>query len=167
MRKGDKANMEVDYIKPFLIASCSVLKSAANIEVDIENIYLKSCPPNKDQLLFSAPIKGKYQGRAVLGMSKETACTIASGMLKRASVTELDDLAFSAITEMANMILGNTMTIFSLIEAALDISLTLMPCPNMPINCLNEKILCVPLRGASHNVIELNLVLTDDKEPNV
>ncbi len=154
--------MEADYVKSFLVASCAVLKSAANIEVDIENTYLKSFTPHKDQVLFSAAIHGKYQGLVTLSMSKATACTIACGMLQRASIPELDELALSAISEMANMILGNTMTMFSLTGVALDISLSdFAGCPAILDCCPNPKTICVPLRAPSGNAIEFNLALSN------
>lgn len=152
--------MEVDYVRSFLIASCAVLKSAANIEVDIENTYIKSFTPNEDQVLFCAPIQGKYRGRAIVSMSKGTACTIASGMLKRSAVSELDELARSAISEMANMILGNTMTVFSLAGNGVDMASSgFAGYWDLSESGPGQETLCIPLKAASEEEMEINLAL--------
>jgi hypothetical protein len=55
----------------------------------------------------------------VISLSKETALSVASLMMGGMLVTELDDLSKSAISELGNMIMGNTATILQAEGSAL------------------------------------------------
>ena len=51
------------------------------------------------------------RGQAVFAMNQSVALDIASSMMGGMEAVELDELSKSAISELANMILGNTATI--------------------------------------------------------
>lgn len=53
------------------------------------------------------------QGNVVYNMTNETACQIASTMMNGMPVSELDDLAQSAVSELSNMLTANAATHFA------------------------------------------------------
>jgi len=53
------------------------------------------------------------QGNVVYNMTHETACQIASTMMNGMPVTELDELAQSAVSELGNMLTANAATHFA------------------------------------------------------
>ena len=57
-------------------------------------------------------ITGEMHGQVILSLKEDVACNIASHMLKGLPVPVFNDMAKSAVSELANMILGNAATIF-------------------------------------------------------
>ncbi|TYQ16392.1 UNVERIFIED_CONTAM: chemotaxis protein CheX [Acetivibrio alkalicellulosi] len=138
--------MNVEYINPFIEASQTVLKQSAGIDVKLGTVYIKDSPYASDNILIIVGLTGKIRGQAVFSMSKSIALSIASNMMGGMEVKELDEITKSAISELTNMILGNTATI--LYNKGIGIEITppsFLMGQNMQISSTKMKTICVPL----------------------
>lgn len=138
--------MNIEYINPFIEASQVVLKQSAGIDAKLGKVYLRSSPYKGDSILIFVGLTGKMRGQVVFTMKKEVALHIASCMMCGMPVTELDEISKSAISEMTNMILGNTATI--LYNKGIGIEITppsLLIGDNVQITPNKMKTVCVPL----------------------
>jgi len=114
--------MNVNYINPFIEASSMVIKKATGFQVKLGKVGLKTFPHKRPEITIAIGITGKIYGQALLSIEKDTAIQVASSMLMDEACYELDDLAKSALGELANMILGNTAAIFDNKGWSIDIS---------------------------------------------
>ncbi len=118
MRKA----LDVNNINPFLQSTISVFESVTQLK-------LKVGKPSLAQFEFGIPtytitvgVVGQMKGQAVLAMTLDHAKEIASRMMFGMPVTELDEMACSALNELSNMIMGNTATVFSTQGKLIDIT---------------------------------------------
>lgn len=156
--------MNVDYINPFLSAATSVMKDFCQIEVQMGKPYLTKTDFEGDRFLIMVGITGQLSGQVILSMSELTACDIASHMMMGMPVPELNDMAASAVSELSNMILGNSATIFSTLDKIIDITPpSICVGTNMSITVSDSKTICVPLHyDNGQKALELNIAVKDN-----
>lgn len=155
--------MNVEYINPFIEASQTVLKTSAGIDARLGNVYLKNAPYKSDTIVIIIGLTGKIRGQVVFSMGKQVAFGIASAMMFGMPVTELDEIAKSAISELTNMILGNTATI--LYNKGIGIEITppsLLMGDNMVITPNKMKTICIPLHLNDDDVLEIDVSVVDN-----
>lgn len=155
--------MNVEYINPFIEASQTVLKTSAGIDARLGNVYLKNAPYKSDTIVIIIGLTGKIRGQVVFSMGKAVALKIASAMMFGMSVTELDEIAKSAISELTNMILGNTATI--LYNKGIGIEITppsMLMGDNMVITPNKMKTICIPLHLNDQDVLEIDVSVVDN-----
>ena len=150
----------VEYINPFIAASKRVMKDFCNIDTDMGKPYLTKTVFEGDKFVILVGITGQLTGQVILSMSNETACNIASHMMMGMPVNELNDMAASAVSELANMILGNTATIFSTQGIIIDITPpSILVGKDMTITVSDSKTICVPLTYENDYALELNIAI--------
>ena len=156
-------SINVEYINPFINAAQSVLRDFCHIETTMGKPYLKQAEYEGSVLTIIIGITGELKGQVLFTMSKATACDIASHMMMGMPVPELNDMAKSAVSELANMILGNAATIFSTNNITLDITPpSVVLGENMVMTVSNSKTICVPLNFAESDVsVEINIALKE------
>lgn len=138
--------MKVEYINPFLKASVDVLRMMAQIEFTMGKPYLKTSPFTAENLIIVVGITGEIRGQAVISMTNDMAKTIASCMMMGMPVPEMDEMAKSALSELGNMIMGNSATLLFNQGVNIDITPpTLMMGENMSISSAQMTTLSVPL----------------------
>lgn len=96
----------------------------------------------------------------MFSMSVDVALTIAKAMMGGITLKNLDEIAKSAISEMANMILGNTATI--LFNKGMDIDITpptFLIGNNMQISSTKTRTICIPLVLEDGNKIEIDIAV--------
>jgi chemotaxis protein CheX len=154
--------MNVEYINPFIEASQTVLKQIAGIDVKLGSVSLKTSPYTSDNIVILVGLTGKIRGQAIFSMNKIAALTIASGMMGGAELTELDEISKSALSELTNMILGNTATI--LYNRGIGVEITppsFLVGENMQISPSKMKTICIPLLLGENKKIELDISVVD------
>lgn len=154
-------SINVEYINPFISAAQSVLKDLCHIETTMGKPYLKQAEYEGNILTIIIGITGELRGQVLITMKSETACDIASHMMMGMPVPSLNDMAKSAVSELANMILGNAATIFSTKNITLDITPpSLVLGDNMTMSVSDSKTICVPLNfNESEMTIEINIAI--------
>ena len=151
--------MKVEYINPFIQASQMVLKSIADIDSSLGKVYMKISPYTSDTVAIVIGLMGDIRGQVIFSMNRSAACKIASAMMMGMPVNKLDEISKSAVTEAANMILGNAATILYRKGVKIDITPpTLFMGDDMQISTPKMKTVCVPLITSSGEIIELDLI---------
>lgn len=150
--------MNIEYINPFIEASQTVLKQIASLDAQLGKVYLKTSPYRSEDIIIMVGLTGKIRGQAIFSMSRDFGMKIASGMMMGMPVTEFDEISKSAISEMANMIMGNTATL--LYNRGINIDITppsLLMGENMQITPSKMKTICIPLLIDENDKIELDV----------
>src|SRR4051812_20038404 len=102
--------MKVEYINPFAAAGFSVLTSGVGKEPSKGSLAMRPSIFTSQQCNVITGVTGHVEGQVLYGMSLNTADRIASRMLCE-PIRTFDQLAASAIAELANMVTGNAMTL--------------------------------------------------------
>ena len=117
-----KAPIDVRHINPFLQSSISIVESVTQIKMTVgkpekTDFFLKDTT-----YAIQVGVVGEMKGQVILAIKDANAKDIASRMMFGMPVTELDEMASSALNELSNMIMGNTATIFSTLGILIDIT---------------------------------------------
>lgn len=154
--------MNIEYINPFIEASQTVLKQIASIDVSLGKVYFKNSPYQSESIVIMVGLTGKIRGQAVFTMSKKLAFSIASAMMFGMPVTEFDEISRSAISELSNMILGNTATLLYNKGMPIDITPpTLLMGENVQISPSKMKTICIPLLFPDGDALELDISIEE------
>lgn len=105
--------MDVKYINTFLEALVHVLGNFGMSDIKRGNIVKKENMHVNMDITSVTGLVGAIRGNIAYSLSKETAMGIVSKMMMGAPVTEFDEIARSAIGELANMITGTASGIIS------------------------------------------------------
>ncbi len=154
--------MNIEYINPFIEASQTVLKQVADVDAKLGKVFLKSAPYRGESILIIVGITGKIRGQAVFTMTKPVAFKIASAMMFGMQVDELNEISKSALSELTNMILGNTATI--LYNKGIGIEITppsLLLGENLQISPSKMKTICIPLYLNDEEILEIDISVED------
>lgn len=154
--------MKEEYINPFIKASTNIISEITGITPQLGKVYLKNTPYKSENILVLIGLTGKINGNVVITFSHETACKITSAMMMGMPVTEIDEMAKSAIGELCNMILGNTATIFSNNGVEIDITPpTILIGENMQLSIHKSVIICIPIMLDDGCKIEMDISYMD------
>lgn len=151
--------MKVEYINPFIAATFEILKTVANITPVRGKLVLKNEPIPSYGVSVLVGVVGEVKGQIVYSLSENTAMALASAMMMGMPVTEFDEMAKSAVSELANMVTGNASTQLSAQGLAVDISPpTLVTGTNVHIGTTNLQTIVVPIE-TDFGILEINIAL--------
>jgi chemotaxis protein CheX len=117
-----KKALDVNNINPFLQSTISIFESVTQLKLTVGRPAMAEFSFGSPVYTITVGIVGQMKGQAVLAMVLDNAKDIASKMMFGMPVTELDEMACSALNELSNMIMGNTATIFSTQGKLIDIT---------------------------------------------
>lgn len=117
-----KKTLDVKLINPFLQATVEMFKGIAGMALTIGKPELSDLVFSNEVYVVQAGLTGNIKGQVLLVFVEENAKRTASNMMGGMPVTELNELACSALNEMCNMIMGNSATIFSTLDIFIDIT---------------------------------------------
>ncbi len=152
------ANINVEHINPFLISSTKILREMCAIEATIGKPFIKSPALFEDTLIILIGFTGEIKGQAMIAFQKPVACDIASKMIMM-PITEMDELARSAIGELGNMIMGNTATIFSTKGISIDITPPTIGNGTISLTTSYAQNICIPMIYEGNKTIEINIAI--------
>lgn len=154
--------MNVDYINPFIEASQSVLMMMTGNKPELGQVYIRESPFKSDNVAVIVGLTGKIRGQVILSFSQKSALAVASAMMGGMTVSVLDEISKSAISELANMIMGNTATLLASRGISIDITPpSLLMGEKLLITPANMKTICIPLRIGGENSIDIDVSLAD------
>lgn len=156
------AEINVDYINPFLMAATAIMKDACQMEMKIGRPYVKTTEFERDSVIIMIGVTGEMRGQVIIAFSYERALDIASRMMMGMPVTELDDMSRSAISELGNMIMGNAATILSTKGIGVDITPPSLCRGAMEISQSYTKNICIPLSTDSGVTMELDIAVKSE-----
>lgn len=154
--------MNVEYINPFIEASQSVLMMMTGNKPELGQVYIRKSPFQSDNIAVIVGLTGKIRGQVVLSFSHKSALAVVSGMMGGMTVTVLDEISKSAISELANMIMGNTATLLASRGVGIEITPpSLLMGEKLLITPANMKTICIPLKIGGDNLIDIDVSLED------
>lgn len=145
-REGELIVMKAEYVNPFIEAFDSVASQVIGEKSKKRNIFIKEGSLNCGEVTISIGVTGELSGSILMNLNEKAALNIASRMMGGMEVPELNDLAKSAVAELANMIAGNATVHFSSLGKAIDITPPVVYTgKNVSIYNYKTKTICVPL----------------------
>ena len=153
-------SINVEYINPFLMAATNIIKDICQIDMQVGKPYVKQTAFADDSVIIMIGITGEMRGSVIIALTYNKALEIASKMMMGMPVTELDEVATSAISELGNMIMGNAATILSTKGVGIDITPPTLCRGNLTITQSYTKNICIPLSG-DDITIELDVAVKD------
>lgn len=154
--------MKIEYIEPFIKASQNILLQVVNEEATLGKLFLKDSTFHGDNVIIIIGIAGDVRGQVIFNLSQRSACNVVSKMMCGMPVSSLDDMAKSAIGELANMISGNAAMLFSEQKVNLDITPpTIMIGDNIEISTTKSQSICAPLIMKDDFSFEINVSLSE------
>ena len=156
--------MRVEYINPFTESAYSILKEYFSDTVKRKEIYLKAASVSIRGVAAMVGLAGDVEGRVLFDMSSDTALNIASTMMGGEKFPELDEMAKSAIMELANLITAQAIT--RLHDLGFKFDLTppaIFTGENMVVSTPlgNVEALVVPIDLGNAGIIEVNVVIRE------
>lgn len=146
--------MKVEFINPFIKATTDVLMTLTNITFETGKPYIKASPYNAKDLVIIVGITGEIRGQAVISMDIQLAKNMASIMMMGMPVEDLDELSKSALSELGNMIMGNSATL--LFNSGINVDITpptLMVGEKLSISSGSMRTVCVPLTAELGEIV--------------
>lgn len=153
--------MKAEYINPFVKASIDILTQMTQIDFQVGKPTLKGSPCSAHNIVILIGITGDIKGQAMLSFDEGMALYIVSRMMGGMEVTALDEISKSALSELGNMILGNSATLLYNTGVKVDITPpTLMMGNNLSISTDQMQTICVPIETEGKR-IELNIFVKE------
>lgn len=136
--------MDVNLINPFIDSFLNVMPQLGFKEVKRQGISVKGKSIKNLGVMIILGIVGDIKGSIIYSLEIESAKQIASVMMMGMPVTELDDMAQSALSELSNMLTANASTNFAENGTSINISTpTLMHGNDFEAKMNSDKVLCV------------------------
>lgn len=104
--------MRMDLIQPFINAADAVFAEALQGPTKIDDLSMEEEAYRRKGVAALIVIKGDIEGRIILDLSSEVALKVAS-ILAGAEVTESDQIVRETVCELANMVIGNSVTLLN------------------------------------------------------
>lgn len=136
--------MDVKYINPFIQAFTNVIPQLGFNTVKKNKLSVKNQELLSSGVIIIVGLVGDIKGNVAYCVSMDNAKKIASSMMMGMPISEFDEMAQSALSELANMLTANAATVFAELEVSIDISTpTLLHGENISIKMNSNKVLCV------------------------
>lgn len=102
--------MDSKMVTPFIDAMLSVLPMLGLTEIKRGNVAVKENLATAQEITVLIGLSQDIRGNVAYSLSEECAKKIASTMMGGMSVSEFDEMAKSAISELVNMVTANAAT---------------------------------------------------------
>lgn len=114
--------MKAEVINPFLESAKLVLQQVIQVSPSTGTLAVKSVKPINDHIWIQIGMTGQLSGNIIFGLHEQVAMKIVSAMMGGFTITELDEMGRSAISELGNMISGNAGILLSNQGVSVDIT---------------------------------------------
>lgn len=104
--------MRMELIQPFINAADAVFAEALQAPTNIVDLSMDEETYRRKGVAALILIKGEIEGRVVLDLAPEVALRVAS-QLAGASVEESEQVVRETVCELANMVIGNSITLLN------------------------------------------------------
>ncbi|AEI45144.1 chemotaxis protein CheX [Paenibacillus mucilaginosus] len=134
--------MKAELINPFLESARVVIEQVANVRPSTGQLGVKEVVISEQYIWIQIGMTGQMEGDIVFGLHEDVAKKVVSAMMGGYSITEMDEMSKSAISELGNMISGNASTMLFNQGVVVDIT----P-PKLMVQAATEakKALTIPL----------------------
>ncbi len=140
--------MKAEIVNSFIGAALKVVNSFSPNSYNVGKPFIREGDFKADDIVIILGITGEIRGQATLTMNFDLGKSIASQMMMGMPVSEIDDMAKSALSELGNMIMGNAATLLYNNGIQTDITPpSLVVGQSMEISTPAMERVCVPLSG--------------------
>ena len=138
--------MKAEYVNVFIKVSTEILNNFVTDKFSVARPYIRQNPFPTKEVIIMVGITGDIRGHAIFSLSKVVAMTIASGMMMGMPVEEIDEMTKSALSELGNMIMGNSATLLFNLGVKIDITPpSFVIGHEIEISSQSIETICVPL----------------------
>jgi len=138
--------VKAEYVNSFIKASTEVLNNFVTDKFSVGRPFIRNNPFPTKEIVIILGITGDIKGQAVFSLTESMAKAVASGMMMGMPVEEIDEMAKSALSELGNMIMGNSATLLFNVGAQIDITPpSLVKGTSIEITSAGMETICVPL----------------------
>jgi chemotaxis protein CheX len=151
--------MKAEYINPFLESARLVMEQMMQVRPTIGQLAIKDVAFRDGHIWIQIGLKGQVNGDVIYGFNEQVALRIVSVMMGGFTLTEIDEIGRSAISELGNMISGNASTIFSSQGLMVEITPPKLLNGGAPSLTVARKALTVPLILGDLGQMELQVLI--------
>ncbi|MCL2225351.1 MAG: chemotaxis protein CheX [Defluviitaleaceae bacterium] len=156
--------MDASFVNPFVQGAQRVFTTVCQETPSLGKIFVKTKPYVTEEVTVSIDIFGAFEGEVVYTMKEDAGRFIVSQMMMGMPVESLqDDMAKSAVCELANIISGNVATIFSGKEIVVDIKPPQLRFgakeTDFPFIERVSKVICIPMMFQSGHIFEVDVMI--------
>ncbi|MDY6967964.1 MAG: chemotaxis protein CheX [Spirochaetota bacterium] len=152
-------NINAEYINPFLEAAISVFKTIVGVSLKRGKLAMKNHPEPTMDVAIIIGITGDIQGVVVYSMSIDMVYKIAEILSPGLSKEQIKEEYKDIVGELANMITGNAMNLFSNINKGVEVTTpTVISGKDFSITAVQQTTLVVNL-SSPHGTLEMNIAL--------
>ena len=155
--------MKAEHVNAFLNTAKNVLESFTGTgSITTGRPSVKYGEMDAEGIFILVGITGELKGITALSMSEDTAMELSKIMMAGFTVESFDDLAKSAISEMANIIAVNCASALSKLGIMIDISPpTMVVGVSNKVNTSAHQAIRVPLILGGHGTINMCVSIED------
>lgn len=151
--------MKAELVNSFIAASLQVMNNFVPSKFSVGKPHIRGMGYPAKDIVIMLGITGDIRGQAALSLDLELAKLVASNMMMGMPVEQIDDMAKSALSELGNMVMGNSATL--LFNGGVKIDITppsLLQGQMIEITQEHMETICVPLVSES-GIIEFDIGL--------
>lgn len=137
--------ISVEHINPFLMSAEQILSQVCNIRTKIGPLSKDNTFIDGEPVFIMLGVTGELSGQVCIVFDLEVARDVASRMMMGMPVTEIDDMAKSALSELGNMIMGNAATLLANRNIRIDITPPTLGMGSTKLSSPNMTSIKVPL----------------------
>ena len=158
--------MKSENVNAFVQGAQSIFAAVCGSSGKLGKLYVKQAPCSGLAISVVVGFTGQLSGEAIYTMDADCGLYLASKVMMGAPVASMDDMAKSAVSELANMISGNVAATLFNHGVVVDISApTFLDAPDGQFTFVKpgSKMLCVPILmegGSAPLTFEIDLNLT-------
>ncbi len=104
--------MKMELIQPFINSADAVLAQALQCSIKMGDVSMEEEAYRRKGLAATIKIQGDIEGRVIVDLEPATALKVAS-VLAAGVVEESDELVRETVCELANMVIGNAVTLLN------------------------------------------------------
>lgn len=154
--------IDVKHINPFLQSAISIVEQTTMMKMTVGKPAVSELVFGEDRFILQVGVTGVLKGQVLIVMSTDSAKCMASKMMMGMPVEQIDDMATSALSELSNMIMGNTATIFSTQGILMDITPPIaLSGSNLKMQA-NVQALSIPLSFEGAEVMSIYLCVSQE-----
>lgn len=154
--------MNAAYLNHVLNAFTNVLPQLGFTTVQKGNVSVNGRNIKSSGVCVVMGCTGDIKGTIIYDLNEESAKKIASKMMMGMPVDELNEMAQSAISELANMLTANAATDFSKDGLIVDISTPAIFTGDFVATANSEKVICIEMKADDVN-INVNISIETNK----
>lgn len=151
--------VSAEHINPFLVSAKRILDQVCGIQIEVGHISKDNIVIDGEPMFIMLGITGELTGQVCIVFDFEVAKDIASRMMMGMPVTEIDDMAKSALSELGNMIMGNAATLLSNNKIMIDITPPTLATGKAKLASPNMTSIKVPLLYGENKEIRMFFLL--------